>query len=164
MQPFTVDVLIETPQGSRSKYEYDGKRHALRLDRRLFSATVFPVDYGFIPETVGADGEDLDALVLTDTPTFPGCWVTARVLGVLWISYGKDREAKIICVPDGDPTWQDVTDMDDVPGHLREEIAHFLKVYKQLEPGQTPETAEWADADSAIQVINAARKDSQQNL
>jgi len=91
-----VDVLVETPQGSRKKYEYDKERKGMRLDRRLFSATVYPADYGFIPDTVGEDGEVLDALVLTEEPTFPGCWVTGRPIGVFWIAYDGSREAKIL--------------------------------------------------------------------
>ena len=103
-----IDVRVETPKGSRSKYEWDHDRAGLRLDRRLFSATVFPADYGYIAETKGADGEALDALVLSDDGTFPGCWVLARPIGVFWITYpdeGEDerREAKIVAVPDQDP-------------------------------------------------------------
>ncbi|MFN2607768.1 MAG: inorganic diphosphatase [Acidimicrobiales bacterium] len=149
----TVDALVETPQGSRKKYELDHDRRAMRLDRRIFSATVYPVDYGLIPGTEGADGEELDILIVTEEPTFPGCWVTARPIGVCWIAYDDQREAKIIAVPHGDPTWDDVTDLDDLPDHIRDEIGHFFEVYKTLEPGRTPTTDGWEGRDAAMSVI-----------
>ncbi len=151
-----VDVLVETPQGSRKKYEYDKERGGMRLDRRLFSAAVYPADYGFIPDTVGADGEALDALVVTEEPTFPGCWVTGRPIGVFWIAYDEAREAKIIAVPDGDPTWDDVHDIDDLPDHLRDEISQFFDVYKVLEPGRTPSPDGYEGRDAALNVIAEA--------
>ncbi|MEN3315744.1 MAG: inorganic pyrophosphatase [Acidimicrobiaceae bacterium] len=151
-----VDVLVETPQGSRKKYEYDKERHGMRLDRRLFSATVYPADYGLIPDTVGEDGEALDALVLTQEPTFPGCWVTARPIGVFWIAYDGEREAKILAVPDGDPTWDDVHDIADVPDHLRDEISQFFDIYKVLEPGRTPTPDGYEGRAAALEVIAEA--------
>ena len=153
-----VDVLVETPQGSRKKYEYDHEKHALRLDRRLFSATVYPADYGFVPDTEGQDGEALDALVITAEPTFPGCWVTARPIGVFWIAYDDGREAKILAVPCGDPTWDDVEDISELPDHLRDEISHFFDVYKVLEPGRTPRPDGYEGREEARRVIAEARK------
>lgn len=153
-----VDVLVETPQGSRKKYEYDADRRAMRLDRRLFSATVYPADYGFIPDTEGEDGEALDVLVLADEATFPGCWVTARPIGVFWIAYDDKREAKVIAVPDRDPTWLDVHDLADLAPHLLDEISHFFEVYKMLEPGRTPKPDRYEGRDAALDVIEAARK------
>jgi inorganic pyrophosphatase len=152
-----VDVLVETPQGSRKKYEYDHDRKALRLDRRLFSATVYPADYGFVPDTESEDGEALDALVITEEPTFPGCWVTARPIGVFWIAYDDGREAKIIAVPAGDPTWDEVHDLSELPDHLRDEISHFFDVYKVLEPGRTPRPDGYDGRDVALTVIAEAR-------
>lgn len=154
----TVDALVETPQGSRKKYEWDHERGALRLDRRLFSATIYPADYGFIPDTEGADGEALDILIVTEEPTFPGCWVTARPIGVCWIAYDGEREAKIIAVPDGDPTWDHVHDLPELPGHVRDEIAHFFDVYKTLEPGRNPTADGWEDAEVARAVIAEASR------
>jgi inorganic pyrophosphatase len=152
-----VDVLIETPKGSRKKYEWDHDRGAIRLDRRLYSSTVYPADYGFIPDTAGSDGEALDILVLTDDPTFPGCWMSARPVGVVWIVYGEDqREAKVIAVPADDPTWEWVGDLDDLPSPLVDEIGHFFDVYKQLEPSRTPELSGFGGAGEAWGAINAA--------
>jgi inorganic pyrophosphatase len=152
-----TDVVVEIPRGSRNKYEYDHERNVIRLDRRLFSATVYPADYGFIPDTLGEDGDPLDALILLDDPTFPGCWVSARPVGVFWMDDDKGPDAKIICVAAGDPRWQDVVEIEDVPEMLRAEIEHFFDVYKMLEPDKHSNTrgyegtaAAWAEIEAAI--------------
>jgi inorganic pyrophosphatase len=152
-----TDVVVEIPRGSRNKYEYDHERNVIRLDRRLFSATVYPADYGFIPDTLGEDGDPLDALILLDDPTFPGCWVSARPVGVFWMDDDKGPDAKIICVAAGDPRWQDVVEIEDVPEMLRAEIEHFFDVYKMLEPDKHSNTrgyegtaAAWAEIEAAL--------------
>ncbi len=157
-----IDVLIETPKGSRCKYEWDHDRGGLRLDRRLYSATVFPADYGYVAETKSADGEALDALVLGEGSAFPGCWVLARPIGVCWIAYPGDgeqevREPKILAVPDGDPGWAEVTDVTDLPRHLLEEIGHFFEVYKDLEPSRTTSSAGYEGRAVAVQLIAESR-------
>ncbi|MDP9069945.1 MAG: inorganic diphosphatase [Actinomycetota bacterium] len=157
-----IDVLVETPQGSRKKYEYDHERQALRLDRRLFSATVYPADYGFVPDTMGSDGEALDALVLAHEPTFPGCWVLARPIGVFWLAHDEGREAKIVAVPHGDPDWTDVADLDDLGDHLREEISHFFEMYRTLEPGRSPRPDGHDGHQAAMAVIAEARQRAQE--
>ena len=152
-----TDVVVEIPRGSRNKYEYDHERDVIRLDRRLFSATVYPADYGFIPDTLGEDGDPLDALILLDDPTFPGCWVSARPVGVFWMDDDKGPDAKIICVAAGDPRWQEVVEIEDVPEMLRAEIEHFFEVYKMLEPDKHTNTrgyegtaAAWTEIEAAI--------------
>jgi inorganic pyrophosphatase len=152
-----IDVVIEIPRGSRNKYEYDHENHVMRLDRRLFSATVYPADYGFIPDTLGEDGDPLDALVLLDDPTFPGCWVSARPVGVLWMEDEAGPDAKIICVPAGDPRWNHVTDIPELPDHLVDELVHFFDVYKDLEPGKSMTTRGSEGVDAAWTEIEAAR-------
>ena len=154
--PDAIDVVIEIPKGSRNKYEYDHESHVMRLDRRLFSATFYPADYGFIPDTLGEDGDPLDALVLLEDPTFPGCWVKARPLGVFWMQDEKGPDAKIICVLDNDPIWEPARDLKDLPGHLLAEIEHFFDVYKELEPGKSTSTAGYDGAGMARQVIAEA--------
>lgn len=153
-----IDVVVEIPRGSRNKYEYDHDRHIIRLDRRLFSATVYPADYGFIPDTLGEDGDPLDAMVILDDPTFPGCWITARPVGVLWMEDEAGPDAKIICVPAGDVRWDHVHDLGGLPDHMIDEIVHFFDVYKDLEPGKTMTTrgsegpeAAWTEIESALQ-------------
>jgi inorganic pyrophosphatase len=152
-----IDVVIEIPRGSRNKYEYDHENHVMRLDRRLFSATVYPADYGFIPDTLGEDGDPLDALVLLDDPTFPGCWVSARPVGVLWMEDEAGPDAKIICVPAGDPRWNHVTDIPELPDHLVDELVHFFDVYKDLEPGKSMTTRGSEGVEAAWTEIEAAR-------
>ena len=153
-----IDVLVETPKGSRVKYEWDDERGAIRFDRRLSTATVFPADYGRVADTVGADGESLDAVVLTDDGTFPGCWVRARPVGVFWITYGDVREAKVLAVPEGDPDYDAVRDVADLPVSRREEISHFFDVYKDLGPGRVPAAAGYDGRAAALQVIAEARR------
>ncbi len=151
-----IDVVVEIPRGSRNKYEYDHEQHVIRLDRRLFTATAYPADYGFIPETLSEDGDPLDALVMLDDPTFPGCWVTARPAGVFWMEDEKGPDAKIICVPAGDPNWGHVEDLADMPAHLLAEIEHFFDVYKMLEPDKHSSTRGYEGTTSAWAEIEAA--------
>ncbi|MFN2524958.1 MAG: inorganic diphosphatase [Actinomycetota bacterium] len=152
-----IDVVIEIPKGSRNKYEFDHSRHIIRLDRRLLSAMTYPADYGFVPDTLGEDGDPLDALVLVDDPTFPGCWVSARPVGVFWMEDEKGPDAKIICLPD-DPKWDEVNDVDELPASLRAEIEHFFEVYKTLEPGKSSSTRGYEGAKVALEEIEAARR------
>jgi inorganic pyrophosphatase len=153
----TVEVMVEIPRGSRNKYEYDHARGVMRLDRRLFTATTYPADYGFIPDTLGGDGDPLDALVLLEDPTFPGCMVTARPVGLLWMQDEAGPDAKIICVPPGEPRWKGVEELWDLPEELLEEIKHFFDVYKALEPGKTSATAGFEGRKAAWREIDAAR-------
>jgi adenylate kinase len=152
-----IEIVIEVPRGSRNKYEFDHDRHVLRLDRRLFSATVYPADYGFIPDTLAEDGDALDAMVLLEEPVFPGCWVEGRPIGVFWMEDEKGPDAKIICVPVDDPRWAGVRDLDDIHAHLRREIQHFFDMYKMLEPGKSASTTGFEGREAALGEIAAAR-------
>jgi inorganic pyrophosphatase len=144
-----TDVIVEIPAGSRNKYEYDHERHMIRLDRRLFSATVYPADYGFVPDTLALDGDPLDALVLLDDPTFPGCLVRVRVLGVFWMRDEAGPDAKLITVVENDQNWDHAQDLSDLPQHLLNEIDHFFSIYKDLEPGKMSETRGFEGRDAA---------------
>jgi len=157
MEPEAFDVVIEIPRGSRNKYEYDHEQHVIRLDRRLFSATVYPADYGFVPDTLAEDGDPLDVLVMLEDPTFPGCWVRVRAIGVFWMEDEKGRDAKIMCVPAHDPAYDDVDDLSGLRPPLLDEIAHFFEVYKALEPGKATSTAGFEGRDAALAEIAAAR-------
>ena len=153
-----IDAVVEIPRGSRNKYEYDHEQHVLRLDRRLFSATVYPADYGFIPDTLSEDGDPLDAMVLLDEPTFPGCHIRARVLGVFWMTDEAGPDAKILCVPDADERWDDLKDLSDLHRtHILDEIGHFLETYKALEPNKGTETRGWEGRDAALAEVAASR-------
>jgi len=110
-----IHVVIEIPRGSRNKYEIDHDTGHIFLDRRLFTATTYPADYGFIPDTLGGDGDPLDALVLLEDPTYPGVWVEAKPVGLLWMQDEAGEDAKIICVPPTDPRYRGVEDLRDLP-------------------------------------------------
>ena len=114
----TIDVLIEIPRGSRNKYEVDHHTGRIRLDRRLFAATTYPTEYGFIPDTLAEDGDPLDVLVLTEDPTFPGCWIHARPVGVMWMEDEAGPDAKVICVEPNEPRWRQVQDVSDLPDEI----------------------------------------------
>ena len=152
-----IDVVIEIPRGSRNKYEYDHERHVIKLDRRLFTATTYPADYGFIPDTLGGDGDPLDALVLLDDPVYPGVWVEARPVGVLYMEDEKGEDAKLICVPPGEPRWEGVEDVSDLTPQLMAEIQHFFEVYKALEPEKHSSTAGVGGRAEAWREIEHAR-------
>ena len=151
-----VEVFIEIPKGSRNKYEFDKKRKTFRLDRMLFSSMHYPSDYGFIPDTLGEDGDALDALVLLGEPTFPGCLIPARPIGLFKMRDEKGVDHKILCVPLHDPQWNHIHKLSDVPPHLLIEIEHFFDVYKELEKKKTAVEG-WEDAPEAGRIIQEAR-------
>ncbi len=157
-----IDIFVETPKGSRKKYEYDHEHEAMRLDRRLASATLFPADYGYVPGTAGNDGEALDALVLADDPTDPGTLVSVRPVGVFWLKTDHGPEAKIISVPDGDPVWVEIEDIEQVPSHLKAEIENFFEVYKLLEPAPHPTSGGFEGREAAAKAIAEARSRHQE--
>ena len=148
----TVTVAVEIPKGSRNKYELDPATGEIWLDRTLFTSMVFPADYGFIDGTVGGDGDPLDALVFVGEPTFPGCRVRARPIGLFRMHDEKGPDEKILCVPLRDPTWSDVRDLGDLNENLLNEIEHFFAVYKALEDKEV-EVGGFGDQAEAIAVI-----------
>jgi inorganic pyrophosphatase len=152
----SFDVLIEIPKGSRNKYEMDKAQGRIRLDRTLFTAVHYPADYGYIEDTLALDGDPIDALVLVDEPTFPGCLIAARAVGVYYMSDEHGPDEKLLCVPAGDPRWDGVRDVADVPGHVLDEIAHFFAVYKALEPGKHVEGSHWDGREAAERQLAAA--------
>src|SRR6266851_5584927 len=152
------DVLIEIPRGSRNKYEVDHATGRIRLDRTLFTATQYPADYGFVEDTLGADGDPLDALVLVQEPTFPGCLIRSRPIGMFRMTDEKGGDDKVLCVPAGDPRQEHLRDIHHVPEFYRLEIQHFFQIYKELEPGKSVEGASWADRAAAEAEIEASRR------
>jgi inorganic pyrophosphatase len=150
------DVFIEIPKGTRNKYELDHKTNRLRLDRTLFTSTQYPSDYGFIEDTLGQDGDPLDALVLLPEPTFPGCLIRARAIGMFRMTDEKGPDDKVLCVPAGDPRQEHLRDIHHVPEFDRLEIQHFFEVYKDLEPGKSVEGATWVGRVEAEQEIKAS--------
>ena len=155
-RPECIHLVIEIPRGSRNKYEIDHDTNRIFLDRRLFTATTYPADYGFIPDTLGGDGDPLDALVLLEDPVYPGVWVEAKPVGLLWMQDEAGPDAKIICVPPTEPRWKGVEDLKDLPEQLLEEIKHFFDVYKALEPGKTSSTAGFENKKGAWREIETS--------
>jgi inorganic pyrophosphatase len=151
-----VIVMVEIPTGSRNKYEYDPALGGIVLDRRLFTSMTYPADYGFIEGTLGGDGDPLDALVLVGDPTFPGCRIRTRPVGVFYMTDEKGPDEKIICTSVHDPAWLHVHDIDDIQREYRDEIEQFFQVYKQLEKKKTA-TRGFGDRAAAFGVIEAAR-------
>jgi len=136
-------VTIEIPKGQRNKYEIDHVTGRVRLDRMLFTSTRYPDDYGYIDGTLGDDGDPLDALVLLDEPTFPGCLIRCRALGMFRMRDEAGGDDKVLCVPASDQRWASRRDIDDVSHFHKLEIQHFFEVYKELEPGKSVEGAHW---------------------
>jgi len=151
-----IEMIVEIPQGSRNKYEMDHETGAIWLDRNLFTATRYPLDYGFFPNTLGEDGDPLDALILLPQATFPGCHVWARPIGVFWMKDEKGPDAKVLCVPSRDARYEQHRDLDDAPEFLLAEIANFFEVYKLIEPGKESTVGAWANATAAEEEIRAA--------
>jgi inorganic pyrophosphatase len=152
------DVVIEIPKGSRNKYVVDHETGRIRLDRHLFTSTVYPADYGFVDHTLGEDGDPLDALVLLDEPTFPGCYIRCRAIGMFRMTDEAGGDDKLLCVPASDPRVAHLQDIHHVSEFDRMEIQHFFEVYKDLEPGKSVEGADWVGRAEAEAEIEASRK------
>lgn len=150
--PEVVYAIIEIPKGSRNKYEYDKDLESFALDRVLYSPFIYPGEYGFIPQTLYDDGDPMDIMVLMDQPTFPGCVIEARPIGLMKMIDGGDNDDKILGVPVEDPRFKDIKDIDDVPSHLLKEIAQFFKEYKNLE-GKKTEVIGWENAEKAFEAV-----------
>lgn len=153
--PTVVNAIVEIPKGRRSKFEVDKRTGIMRLDRYLYSSSHYPGDYGFIPQTLAEDGDALDILVMVNEPTFSGCLIEAHVVGLFRMVDRGRPDYKVLGVPDTDPLFAQIRDLDDVPEHFLREVEHFFKTYKQLE-GVAIETRGWAPAADAIQEVRAS--------
>ena len=156
-KPGLLNVLIEIPGGSKNKYEFDKDLQAFALDRVLYSSVRYPYDYGFVPNTLADDGDPLDGMVLIDEPTFPGCIIAARPIGMLEMIDGGDRDEKILCVPDNDPRYAQVKSLSDIASHRLDEIAEFFRTYKNLEKKVT-EILGWKDVDHVTPLVEQCIK------
>lgn len=156
-----VHCLVEIPKGSRNKYEWDEELQAIKLDRFLFSSVVYPTDYGFITDTLGEDGDPLDAMVCVSEATFPGCVIPVKVIALFKMTDDKGVDDKILCVPIHDPNWNSMDELDDLPEFLQNEISHFFSIYKQPE-GKHVEVQGWRGREEALQVIREARERAEQ--
>ena len=155
--PEVVHAVIEIPKRSRNKYEYDVETGCLKLDRVVSSSLHYPGDYGFVPRTLHYDGDPLDILVMTNEPTFSGCLIEARVLGIFHLIDKGELDDKILAVPNTDPLFGGYHKLDDVPGHFLREVEHFFSVYKDLDQVHV-ESGGWGDLDQAYQEIQEAMR------
>jgi inorganic pyrophosphatase len=150
--PAVVNAVIEVPGGQTNKYEYDKSLHLFRLDRPLYASVHHPGDYGFIPSTLAADGDALDILVLTHEPTFPGCLLEARPIGMLEMLDQQIPDEKVLAVALSSPTHTEILHHTDLAPHVLREIEHFFAIYKELE-GKRTEVCGWRDLSEARAVI-----------
>ena len=150
------EVVVEIPRGSRNKYEINHDTGVVWLDRRLFTAMAYPADYGYVEGTLGEDGDPLDVLVLLEEPTFPGCHLMARAVGVFWMTDDAGPDAKILAVPAEDTRWASASNLEDMPAFLLDEIRHFFAAYKDLEPGKFSEVRGWEGREEAETEIKSA--------
>ena len=152
-----IRVFVEIPKASRIKYEWDEETGTIALDRRLFAAVSYPTDYGFIPETIAGDGDELDAMVAVTEPTFPGCSVPAKPIALLKMHDGEKRNDKVLTVPVSDPSWSGLDDLKEFPGSLAQEIEHFFEVYSELE-GKGWDLEGWGSSEEARELIESCRE------
>jgi len=153
--PDLLNVVVEIPRGSRNKYEMDKRTGMLKLDRVLYSSVHYPGEYGFIPQTYAQDDDPLDALVMSTAPTFPGCVIEVRPVGIFRMTDRDEMDEKILCVPARDPLYEEYTGIGSVAPHFLKEVQHFFSVYKDLE-GHRVHALGWEDADAArVTVIEA---------
>jgi inorganic pyrophosphatase len=158
MQPDSLLCVVEIPRGGRNKYEYDPELGAIKLDRFISASVVYPTEYGYVPETIAPDGDPLDVLVCVSEPTFPGCVVETKVIGLFRMADEKGPDDHVVCVPLNDPGWNTLDDVDDLPVQLRKEIGHFFEIYKDLDPGRCSEVIGWDDRAAALEAIESARQ------
>lgn len=155
--PRVVRMIVEIPKNSSNKFEYDPLARTFRLDRALYSPMHYPADYGFVPGTIAEDGDPLDVLCLIDHPTFTGCLIDVRPVGVLELVDQTTTDHKIIAAPLKDPRFEQVNTIQDLPPHVVREFEHFFTIYKELED-KVVETRGWHDLDHALEVINTSRR------
>lgn len=157
MKPCVVEARIEIPMGSQNKYEIDEKTGKIKLDRVLYSATFYPVEYGFIEETLSLDGDPLDILVFTSSPTFPGCYIDAKLIGGMDMIDSGEEDTKLLSVNINDPRFEAVTRLEDLPRHDLKVIENFFSTYKTLQHKKT-EVLGFFDCDEAIKRLEEAKR------
>jgi len=156
--PEEINVVVDIPKGSSNKYEYDEEEGFFALDRVIYSPIFFPFEYGFVPQTASEDGDSLDIVLLTTYPTFSGCLIKARPIGVLLMSDEAGIDHKIIAVPKEkiDPRFKEIQDVKDLPEHLKKEIQEFFETYKRLEPGKFVKIKGWEGKKRDEEIIKSA--------
>lgn len=156
--PQKINVVIDIPKGSSNKYEYDEEKGFFALDRVIYSPIFFPFEYGFMPQTSSQDGDSLDVVLISTYPTFSGCLIKARPIGVLLMADEAGIDHKIVAVPQEkiDPRFKEIQDIKDLPEHLKKEIQEFFETYKRLEPGKFVKIEGWEGKEKAEKIIKLA--------
>lgn len=157
MNENVLSCIVEIPKGSRNKYEFDPQLGAIKLDRFVSASVVYPTDYGYVPDTLAPDGDPLDVLICVSEPTFPGCIVPAKAIGLFRLRDEKGPDDHVVCVPCHDPGWNHFDEVDQLPAQLRAEIGHFFSVYKDLERNRHSEVLGWGDREAGLQTVQEAR-------
>jgi inorganic pyrophosphatase len=155
--PEVVRTIIEIPKNSVNKYEYDGKLGVFRLDRALYSPMHYPGDYGFIPGTLSEDGDPLDVIVLVDEPSFTGCLMEVRPVGILHMIDEKEKDQKVLAVPNRNPRFDSIHTIDQVFPHSLKEIEYFFSIYKELQ-GVKTQIKGWGNPPEARKMISESRE------
>ncbi len=154
----TVNIIVEVPRGSQNKYEFDHETGTIKLDRHLVVAMGYPGEYGFVPDTLAGDGDPLDVVVLTEYPTFPGCEIEVKLLGMCIMTDENGEDAKLIAVPTYDRRWKDMNDIDDVPKDILDRIHHFFSTYKDLDPNKWSKVEHYVGREAAEAELVASRE------
>ena len=150
--PEEFNAIIETPKGSRNKYELDKESGLIKFDRALYSTFVYPTDYGFVPQSYWEDGDPLDVMVIVADPTVPGCLIKVRPVGVLHMIDSGEADDKIIAVPVKDPRFEHIKDLKDLGEHFQKEVSHFFEHYKDLQ-GKKVTANKWGSKAEALKTI-----------
>ncbi|MDX2151032.1 MAG: inorganic diphosphatase [Bryobacteraceae bacterium] len=155
--PELVRMIVEIPKNSSNKYEYDGEMNLFRLDRALYSPMHYPGDYGFIPGTLAEDNDPMDVLVLVQEPSFTGCLIEVRPVGILNMTDREEGDQKVLAVPNRNPRYDQIHTMDQIFPHVRREVEHFFQIYKELE-GKVTNLLGWGGPREARKAILDSRQ------
>ncbi len=155
-EPSVANMIVEIPKGRRTKFEVCKQTGLIKMDRYLYSSSVYPGDYGFIPQTLAEDGDPSDILVMVNEPTFAGCLIEARVVGIFKMKDKGQNDYKLLAVPHKDPLFEAMTKLEDVPAHFLREVEHFFSTYKQLELGASVEPLGWASKEEGAVEVRAS--------
>lgn len=158
----TVEALIEIPMGSQNKYEVNKKTNKIKLDRVLYSAVFYPAEYGYIENTLAMDGDPIDILVFTTYPTFPGCYVDARIIGGMDMVDDGAQDIKIMAVCANDPRYDHVHSLDDIAPHILKEVVTFFSTYKELQKEDT-HVSGFLSVDETLKLLEESKIRYQNN-
>lgn len=152
-----VEARIEIPMGSQNKYEINPETGKIKLDRVLYSSSHYPAEYGYIEHTLSLDGDSLDILVFTSSPTFPGCYIDSKIIGGMNMIDNGDEDTKILAVNTGDPRYNYINTLEELPPHILKEIENFFSSYKNLQ-GKKTVVNDFFDVDTALKILEESKE------